>query len=169
MKIHYITKADGTLAIIRMSSRKRSPEQETISIDKAIFEETRDGDMETHFDPLIHTVRALTPREGDDDDLPTDRYFRDAWEDSGTAIDVNMPKARDVHMVQIRSARNVELKKQDIEFTKALESLDTLEQARVAALKQKLRDLPTTFDLTLAPNPTALKALWPPELPERGL
>lgn len=168
MKIHYVTKPDGTLSIISLSSRIPLDREDDV-VSKAIFEMTRDGDMSTHFDPLVHTVRALPAREGDDVDLPTDRYFRDAWEDLGAAIDVNMPKAQEVHMGYIRRERDIELAKQDIEYMKALESGNTGEQTRIAALKQTLRDLPSTFDLTLAPNPTALKALWPPELVERGL
>ena len=107
----------------------------------------------------------------EDTDLPshisTDRYFRDACEDTGAIIEVNMPKARGIHMSRIREVRNAELAKLDVPYTKALEAGDSLEQARIANEKQKLRDIPQTFDLTVDTTPETLKAAWPTELPAR--
>ena len=92
-------------------------------------------------------------------------HFRDAWEDDGTAIRVNMPKARIIHMDQIRGVRDKELKELDLPYMKALEAGDTAEQQRIANQKQVLRDIPQTFDLDIAATPEDLKALWPQELP----
>ena len=58
---------------------------------KTLFELSRTTDKTSHFDPAVHTrdviaaglsghrALALTG-ECEDSDLPTDRYFRDAWE-----------------------------------------------------------------------------------------
>ena len=97
-------------------------------------------------------------------DLP-DRTFRDAWECPAGIVKVNMPKARVIHMGRIRKVRDAELKKLDIAYMKALETGDTLEQGRIAALKQQLRDIPQTFDLAGFRAPSTLKAAWPSELP----
>jgi len=58
---------------------------------KILFELSRTSDLATHFDPVVHTRKAIAAgisghralalaAECEDSDLPTDRYFRDAWE-----------------------------------------------------------------------------------------
>ena len=58
---------------------------------KTLFELSRTTDLTTHFDPAVHTREAIAAgisghralaltAECEDTDLPTDRYFRDAWE-----------------------------------------------------------------------------------------
>ena len=58
---------------------------------KTLFELSRTSDLTTHFDPAVHTREAIAAgisghralaltAECEDTDLPTDRYFRDAWE-----------------------------------------------------------------------------------------
>ena len=100
-------------------------------------------------------------------DLPTSRAFREAWECQGFAVAVNMPKAREIHMVRIRASRDRALTRLDGEFQRALEADDKTRQREVAGQKQTLRDLPQTFDLSGAETPEALEALWPEGL-ERG-
>ena len=96
---------------------------------------------------------AINPRVVEDAEIPADRYFRNAW---GNDLKVDMPKARNIHMGRIRSVRNQELAKLDIE---------TMKGRDVQVEKQKLRDIPQTFSLTGATTPDALKALWPVLLP----
>ena len=58
---------------------------------KVLFELSRTTDMTTHFNPEIHTREAIAAgleghralaltAECEDSDLPSDRYFRNAWE-----------------------------------------------------------------------------------------
>ena len=83
-------------------------------------------------------------------------------------IDVNMTKARAIHLEEIRRVRNEELAAKDIPWMKAVEAGDTDAQATIATEKQTLRDLPATFDITTdVDTPEKLKAKWPSELPER--
>jgi len=83
-------------------------------------------------------------------------------------VGTNMTKARAIHMDVIRRARNKELEKEDVAYMKALESGDASAQAAVAAKKETLRDIPSTFDLTTGVTTTdQLKAKWPTELPAR--
>jgi hypothetical protein len=79
-------------------------------------------------------------------------------------IRVNMSKARGIHMDTIRAARNGELARKDIEYMKALEA-DDGSAAAIAIEKQKLRDIPQTFDLT-TDTPEELKEKWPEGLPK---
>jgi len=82
-------------------------------------------------------------------------------------VNVNMTKARAIHLAEIRRVRNEELAKEDINLMVANESGTSSEQDAVKAKKQVLRDLPATFSLDSYADPAALKAAWPPELPDR--
>ena len=83
-------------------------------------------------------------------------------------INVNMTKARAIHLEKIRRVRNAELVAKDITFMRAVEAGDTSAQATIATEKQVLRDIPATFDITTdAGTPELLKAKWPTELPAR--
>ena len=83
-------------------------------------------------------------------------------------INVNMTKARAIHLEEIRKVRNAELVKEDVTFMRAVEDADTDAQATIKTKKQTLRDLPATFDITTdVDTPEKLKAKWPTELPAR--
>ena len=81
MAKRYITiNVDGTISI-----------SDTSNINKTLFELSRTTDMTTHFNPAVHTREAIAAGisghralalagECEDTDLPSDRYFRDAWE-----------------------------------------------------------------------------------------
>ena len=82
-------------------------------------------------------------------------------------VNVNMTKARAVHLTEIRRVRNAELVKEDVTFMRAVEDGDTDAQATIKTKKQTLRDIPATFSLDGYGDPTALKSAWPSELPAR--
>ena len=82
-----------------------------------------------------------------------DRTFRAAWKAVPGGVEVDMPRARVIHMGRIRVKRDKELKRLDIEQLKGVD---------VEAQKQVLRDLPQTIDLATAATPEEL--LSPPEL-----
>ena len=83
-------------------------------------------------------------------------------------INVNMTKARAIHLAEIRRVRNAELVKEDVTFMRAIEAEDTDAQATIKTKKQTLRDIPATFDITTdVDTPEKLKAKWPAELPAR--
>lgn len=119
------------------------------------------------FDQVIQTVipAGITHYDVDELDAPADRTFRDAWSSLNGTIQVNMPKARLIHMDLIRRVRDTELAKLDVPYMKALEAGDAAEQTSIAAQKQVLRDIPQTFNLSAYTTPEGLKASWPAELP----
>jgi len=90
IRCHLITKADGGLIIIRLEDDSPTYDK---TLNKAMFEISRDGsDMETHYDPDIHTIAALAggliPRHNaisqriiDPAILPVDKTGRDGWEE----------------------------------------------------------------------------------------
>jgi multidrug efflux pump subunit AcrB len=114
-----------------------------------------------------HLGKYLSHRQMPDSAIPSDRTFRDAWADTTPelTIDIDMAKARAIHLDSIRIKRNAELSKLDIQATKAQDvgDADALTQIRVR--KQELRDLPATLAQALASADSvdALKAIQPLE------
>ena len=88
MAKRYLTiSADGTLAITAVVG----DDADGAKLTKTLFELSRTTDMTTHFDPAVHTREAIAAgitghralaltAECEDTDLPSDRYFRNAWE-----------------------------------------------------------------------------------------
>lgn len=56
-------------------------------------------------------------------------------------IVIDMNKAREIKKQELRFKRQPELDRLDIEFQKALERNNQAEMARIAELKQRLRDI----------------------------
>ena len=137
-----LTEAEATEILQRMSDA-------TIEVTKGLVCKAR-----------YHVERELLPK-----DDSVERHFRAALECPAGAIQVNMPKARIIHMDRIRTVRDAELEKLDVAFMKALEAGNTVGQQEIAAEKQTLRDIPQTFDLSKYRAPATLKAAWPAELP----
>jgi hypothetical protein len=100
------------------------------------------------------------------DKLPKDRYFRNAWTDdlNTNTVDVDMEKAREIHMDNIRKERNAKFMemgfpvKLDEDLEKAIIPKETRNKL------QTLRDIPQQIDLSIASTPAELKAIWPEEL-----
>ena len=89
--------------------------------------------------------------------VPADRTFRGAWQFNGSAVEIDMSAARDIHRDNLRAERAPRLAKLDVDYMKALEtSGDT---AAIAAEKQALRDVTADARIAGAATPDALKAL----------
>lgn len=99
--------------------------------------------------------RFLNPGE----ELPTDHTFRDAWTVSEKSIDVDMPKAREIHKQILRSERAPLLAALDTEFMRALEAGDVAAQTEIASRKQKLRDATDNPAIEAAATLEELKAV----------
>lgn len=81
-----------------------------------------------------------------DDEVPSDRTFRNAWTDSN-GIKVDMPKATEITKDRLRAERTPLLEAQDVLFQRALESgADT---KAIVAEKQRLRDITKITATTL--------------------
>ena len=100
---------------------------------------------------------GLEHRITDTSNILSDRTFREAWTDDNPTdtVDVDMPRARVIHMDRIRDLRDIKLEELDKE---------TLKGNDVQAAKQVLRDLPSTLDLSVATTPEELVALTPSEV-----
>lgn len=101
---------------------------------------------------------AINPRFVDDAQLPTDRYFRDAWKHDLT---VDMVKAREIHKDRLRAQRAPLLAALDIEYQIADEKGDAAAKKTVADKKQALRDVTDDPAIASAATPEELKAAIP--------
>ncbi len=96
-----------------------------------------------------------------DEALLTDRTFRDAWCDvtPEPVIDVDMSKAREIHREHLRTLRAPKLTMLDIAMSRAY--ADRVEQDRVEAKRQELRDVTEYPLIDAAQTPEALKLAIP--------
>ena len=151
-KIIYTT-ADGMLHIVYPA-------------DKSVIERSQgrtmtDKEYEDRVWEKSVPADAILPASIEDDVIPGDRYFRNAWKANTNLIEIDHEKACDIHMNNLRRERDEKLKALDIDFQIALEKGDADAQKVIAARKQQLRDMPATFDLSAIKDLNALKASKP--------
>ena len=110
--------------------------------------------------PLSSTFITL-----DSASLPP-RNLVDAWRvnSANSRVEVDMAVARNIRMDQIRVIRDAKLRELDIAYLRAAESSDQPAMTAVASLKQQLRDIPQTTDLTQFQTPEELAQYVPPLL-----
>jgi hypothetical protein len=90
----------------------------------------------------------------EDDQLPQDRYFRDAWKLDAGAIAIDIEAAKEVQRNVWRKLRAPKLDALDMELMRAVEAgLSTAKRNEIADKKQALRDITTT------PLPDDLEAI----------
>jgi len=105
--------------------------------------------------------KAVKYRVMSTDEMPADRTYRNAWKDSGSAIEHDMIKAREIHRDLLREARAPLLLNLDVAYSKADEKNDATAKADVAVKKQALRDVTKHPDIESATTIEDLKKIWP--------
>ena len=153
MKKIIYTSADGRLCIVYPADKS--------VIERAQGRTLTEKEYEDRVWEKSVPTDAILPASIEDDAIPEDRYFRNAWKANANLIEVDLEKARAVHMDNLRFQRNEKLKELDIEFQIALEKGDADAQKVIAARKQQLRDMPATFNLSAINDLNALKASKP--------
>ena len=87
MALYLTNSSDGSLCITSIIG----DDADGAKLTKALFELSRTTDLTSHFNPAVHTREAIAAGvtghralallgSCEIADLPTDRYFRDAWE-----------------------------------------------------------------------------------------
>lgn len=74
---------------------------------------------------------------------------------------LNLEKAKEVHKEVIRFHRKEALEKLDVQYMRALETGNTEKVAKIASIKQQLRDLPSCDEIQNATCLDDLKNHWP--------
>ena len=82
-----------------------------------------------------------------DEDIPSSRVFRNAWQRNKTVIEVSLEKAKTIHMDHLKRLRDKQLKELDVSYIRAmeLEEVETINAIKVT--KKLLRDMPDTETL----------------------
>lgn len=132
-------------------------------------------DPQATVDGELDKWRALYPAEYvshrmmPDEAIPPDRTFRNAWcdETPEPVIDIDMPKAREIHREKLRQMRAPKLAALDIEYQRADEAGDAKRKGEVATKKQALRDITDDPAIEAAQTPDELKAVMPAALTEQ--
>ena len=87
---------------------------------------------------------GLTYKIVSDDSIPTDRYFRNAWDLKSGKITTDITKAKEIKKEIIRQERKPLLEALDIDYIRAQEvKADT---STIVAEKQRLRDITKEVD-----------------------
>ena len=98
----------------------------------------------------------------------TDRTFRNAWRQSAGVIAVDMPLARDIHAGRVAAAQVAEIARLKVEERaeriKGNTSQADAHAATITALEALDLNVLAT-QIAAAPNPTALSAIWPAQVP----
>lgn len=97
----------------------------------------------------------------EDGDIPADRTFRDAWVDTGAAVEVDMVKAVEIHKDRLRKVRAPLLAQLDVDYLLADEADDKAAKQAIVAQKQALRDLTDDPIIAAATTPEELKLAIP--------
>jgi hypothetical protein len=95
-----------------------------------------------------------------EEDIPQDRTFRNAWNDDGSALSVDMIKARDIHRDHLRVVRAEKLSALDTEYLQADEKGDISTKEKIKQRKQSLRDITKHPAIDEVLTPEDLKKVW---------
>lgn len=159
-----MTMSDGSLVVLRffidvvllidgewkMVEREPTPEAVQAEIDRVPWQ-TAEGVK----------ITCVSRRLIEESDVPTDRAFRNSWKDTGTSIECDMPKAREIHRARLRRKRTPLLAVLDSDYLRADEDGDNQKKRDVAARKQALRDVTDDPRIESATTPEELKAVIP--------
>jgi hypothetical protein len=150
-----ITCADGSLAVMQF----------VLDDQRGIKRDGTDAEIAAEIGKAALESPGVSWRRIAEEDLPTARDFRNAWRDTGAAIDHDIAKARSIHMERIRYARDEALRASDAAVMRAEEQGKRMDADALKTERQALRDLPATIAPSLAAALTVdeLRALQPLE------
>ena len=107
----------------------------------------------------IEEVAAKDVPEGvayeivEDDAIPSDRTFRNAWVANGAAVDVDLDQAKSIGHDKRRAARAEEFKPHDEVIMKQIPGADaTAAEAARAAIRTKYEQVQTAIDAATTPE-----------------
>lgn len=161
-----ITRADGGLSVMQFVTRGLLNETEVFAREAS--------DENINAEIAKSQIDAVSWRRIEPSDVPADRTFRNAWKDTG-AVEVDMPKARDIWRDHLRALRKPLLESLDAEYQKADEgtndngaagSAAKLLKKSIATKRQALRDVTADPAIDAAQTSDALKAVIPAALRE---
>jgi hypothetical protein len=107
----------------------------------------------------IEEVAAKDVPEGvayeivEDDAIPADRFFRNAWVANGAAVDVDLDKAKDIGHDMRRAARAEEFAPHDEVIAKQIPGVSATEaEAARQAIRDKYAAIQAEIDAAVSPD-----------------
>lgn len=136
--------SDGTVGRMQYVGKDTSDERLALEISRSVFP----------------AGQPVSWRRCELSDFPLEHSdLRSAWTDDGSAIIVDMDKAKELTRARLRQERAPILTSLDIEAVKALELKDEVKLAEVTAEKQRLRDITALSEIDDAKTPEELKVI----------
>lgn len=131
MKLMYTRPQDGGVNIVIAADK--------LAIEKVLGELTQEA-YEAHILEKSIPEEAINVKLITDDDLPNNREFRNAWVDKtqDTKVNIDLEKAKELKLAELRSLRDEELVKLDQIFMIAFEKGEDLTE--IKERKSFLRD-----------------------------
>lgn len=131
MKFIYTRPEDNGVSVV-IAAPKESVEH--------VLGSLTEKEYESHLIAVSIPKDAINPRQLSDNDLPESREFRDAWCDvtSDNAVDINLVKAKEIKLIELRAQRNRMLELLDKEMIIALGKNQDIKS--IEDKKQLLRD-----------------------------
>lgn len=155
MKIIIFERPDGSVWTRTPVEPMNSNENEKEYLDRLASVNTRSS---THVGDIDHS------------ELPKDHeYFKKARRWDGAQVTIDIAKARDIHAERIAAAQLSATA--DLQLTERKERLkgNTVQTAKLAAMIVDLEALDLDVlatQIAAAPNPAALNAVWPIQIPK---
>jgi hypothetical protein len=153
MKKFIYTNADGSLSLV-VASKKESIEN--------ILGPLTDAEYEAHIVEKSVPSDRSNVQFINDDDIPQDKEFRNAWIQNGNKIDFDLEKARIIQLQRIREAREPKLRELDIDYMRLNESKQ--DTSEVVLKKQLLRDITEPLKNMQLNSIEDVKSAFPEEL-----
>ena len=147
-KIIYTRSSDGGLSVVTAAPKKQL---------ERVFGHMNDEEYETLVWSRSVPEGAINPVFIEDDAIPDDRYFRDAWRAEDGGIGVDIEKAREIHRNKLRKKRAAILEDYDLLYMIADESGDRAAKQDIANKKRALRDITVHPDIAAARTAEELK------------
>lgn len=103
----------------------------------------------------------------DEDEIPVDLTYREAWVLAGGKPQVDMARAKTVHRNKLRDQRKSLFAENDAKAAWAVLTEDEALKAEALAERQRLRDLPALPSIDAAQTPDELKAIRAQDRPSK--
>jgi hypothetical protein len=117
---------------------------------------TREATREEIEKEIRKTLNFKSWRIIERNEIPSDRYFRNAWIDNGK-IEVDMAVAKDIHKEKLRRLREPLFAELDKQYLIADEKNNQVLKSEIISEKQKLRDITIHPAIDAASSPEELK------------
>lgn len=163
-----ITRADGSVAVMTFVIEGRSPSLPSgavwIEQGSALwFRQPNERNIAAEVQKAVPD--AVSWRKIADNEVPTDRTYRNALVDDGRALNFDIQKAAGLQLDKLRRARTLAFETLDKDWMIAFASGRVEEARAIEARRQALRDMPVTVapSLAAARSVEDLKAITLPE------